>query len=52
VLEKSGWIAKEGEKIKKPGWPSELHMITLKGKAALKLDQKNIEEFLENATDK
>jgi len=52
VLEKGGWVVKEGEKITKPGWPSELYRITLKGKAALKLDQKNIEEFLENATDK
>lgn len=51
VLEKGGWIAKEGEKLTKPGWPSELYKITLKGKAALKLDQKSIEAFLENAAD-
>ena len=50
-LEKGGWIAKEGEKRTKPGWPSELYRITVKGKAALKLDQKSIEAFLENATD-
>jgi DNA-binding PadR family transcriptional regulator len=50
-LEKGGWIAKEGEKLTKPGWPSELYKITLKGRAALKLDQKSIETFLENATD-
>jgi DNA-binding PadR family transcriptional regulator len=50
-LEKGGWIAKEGEKLTKPGWPSELYQITLKGRAALKLDQKSIETFLENATD-
>ncbi|MCL4429845.1 MAG: hypothetical protein M1167_03735 [Chloroflexi bacterium] len=51
VLEKGGWIAKEGEKRTKPGWPSELYKISLKGKAALKLDQKSIEKFLESATD-
>ncbi|MCW3998879.1 MAG: hypothetical protein NWE93_01410 [Candidatus Bathyarchaeota archaeon] len=50
-LEGGGWIAKEGEKLTKPGWPSELYRITVKGKAALKLDQRNIEEFLESATD-
>jgi hypothetical protein len=32
--------------------PSEHYKITLKGKATLKLDQRNIEEFLENATGK
>jgi len=52
VLEKGGWITKEGEKRTKPGWPSELYKISLKGKAALKLDQKNIEVFIESATDK
>ena len=51
-LERGGWIAKEGEKRTKPRWPSELYEITLKGKAALKLDQGNIEDFLENSTDK
>ena len=52
VLKKGGWIAKEGEKRTKPGWPSELYTISLKGKAVLKLDQKSIEKFLESATDK
>lgn len=51
ILEKDGWITKEGEKRTRPGWPSELYKITLKGKAALKLDQKSIETFLEIATD-
>ena len=50
-LESGGWIAKEGEKRTKPGWRSELYKITVKGKAALRLDQKSIEAFLENATD-
>jgi DNA-binding PadR family transcriptional regulator len=51
TLERQGWIAQKGNRLAKPGWPSELYEITLRGKAALKLDEKNIEEFLQTATD-
>jgi hypothetical protein len=46
MTDKTGksWIVAAGSlrrrKDCQPGWPSELYRITLKGKAALKLDQK------------
>ncbi len=51
ALEEAGWIAQKGNRPAKPGWPSELYEITLRGMAALKLDKKSIEEFLQTATD-
>jgi len=39
-----------GERPTKPGWPSELYTINPRGIAALKLDKKNIEEFLLTAS--
>ena len=51
ALERQGWITKVGNRPTQPGWPSELYEITLRGKAALKLDEKSIEEFLRTATD-
>jgi DNA-binding PadR family transcriptional regulator len=51
ALERQGWIAQKGNRTTKPGWPSELYELTLRGKAALKLDQKSLEEFLQTATD-
>jgi DNA-binding MarR family transcriptional regulator len=50
ALEEQGWIAKKGSRKTRPGWTSNIHKITLKGQIALKLDQKDIEEFLNNAT--
>jgi DNA-binding PadR family transcriptional regulator len=51
ALEWQGWIAKVGNRPTQPGWPSELYKITLRGRAALKLDEKSIEDFLKTATD-
>jgi DNA-binding PadR family transcriptional regulator len=50
ALEQESWVDQKGSRPAKPGWPSELYEITLKGKAALKLDEKNIEDFLKTAT--
>jgi DNA-binding PadR family transcriptional regulator len=51
VLCQEGWLVQSGKKVSKPGWESELYELTLKGKAALKLDSRSIEEFLKVATD-
>jgi hypothetical protein len=51
ALERQGWIAQKGKRPTQPGWPSELYELALKGKAALKLNQISIENFLQNATD-
>ena len=50
ALEQESWIDQKGSRPAKPGWPSELYEITLKGKAALELDEKSIEDFLKTAT--
>lgn len=52
ALEKEDWIVQNGKRPAKPGWPSELYEITLKGIAALKIDEKSIEDFLNTATDR
>ena len=51
ALEKQGWITQKGTRPTRPGWPSELYLLTLRGKAALRLDEKSIEDFLRTATD-
>ena len=51
ALQQQGWIGIVGERPTKPGWPSELYGLTLKGKAALKLDERNIDDFLSTASD-
>ena len=51
ALEQQGWTAQKGTRPAKPGWDSTLYELTLKGKAALKLDEKSIEDFLRTATD-
>ena len=51
ALNKEGFLSKQGFKKTQPGWESSLYELTLKGKAALKLDEKNLEEFLLKATD-
>ena len=50
ALQREGWIARNGNRTTQPGWSSELYEITLRGKAAVKLDQKSIEGFLKAAT--
>jgi DNA-binding PadR family transcriptional regulator len=51
ALERQGWITKAGNRFTQPGWPSELYEISLRGRAALKLDGKSLEDFLKTATD-
>lgn len=50
ALNKEGWIAQKGTRPAKVQGESILYEPTLKGKAALRLDEKNIEEFLRTAT--
>ena len=50
VLNQEGWIAHKGTRPAKVQGDSILYELTLKGKAALKLDKKNIEDFLKTAT--
>jgi hypothetical protein len=50
ALAMDGWIAQNGARPAKVQGNSVLYMLTLKGKAALKLDEKSIEEFLKTAT--
>jgi DNA-binding PadR family transcriptional regulator len=50
ALEKQGWIAQTGTRQSQPGWDSTLHELTLRGKAALILDETNIDAFLQTAT--
>jgi hypothetical protein len=51
ALERQSWITQKGTRPTQPGWDSELYELTLRGKAALKLDEKNIGTFLETAKD-
>jgi DNA-binding PadR family transcriptional regulator len=51
ALEQQGWIAQKGTRPAKPGWDSTLYELMLRGKAALRLDEKSIEDFLRTATD-
>jgi chromosome segregation and condensation protein ScpB len=46
-----GWIAEKGSRPAKVQGESMLYGLTLKGRAALKLDEKSIEEFLQTNTD-
>ena len=50
-LAEEGWIAKNGTRPGKVQGASVLYELTLKGKAAIKLDEKNIERFLKTATE-
>ena len=50
ALAGEGWIAQKGRRPAKVHGDSILYELTLKGKAALKLDKKSIEEFLKTAT--
>jgi len=51
ALEKQGWITQRGKRPAKPGWPSELYTLTTRGLAALKIGERNIEDFLLTASD-
>ncbi len=51
ALEQEGWIAQKGTRQGKRGGDKILYELTLKGKAALRLDEKSLEEFLRTATD-
>ncbi len=51
ALKKQGWIAEKGTRPTKPGWDSALYELTLRGKAALMLDEKSIEDFLHVSTE-
>jgi len=50
ALNHDGWITQNGTRPAKVKGDSILYEVTLKGKAALKLDQKSIEDFLRTAT--
>lgn len=50
ALNKEGWICQKGTRPAKVQGESILYELSLKGKAALKLDEKSIEEFLKTAT--
>jgi DNA-binding PadR family transcriptional regulator len=52
ALEKQGWIIQKGTRPAQPGWSSELFELTLKGEAALRLDEISIDFFLQIATEK
>jgi DNA-binding PadR family transcriptional regulator len=51
ALNQEGWIAQKGTRPAKVQGESILYEVTMKGKAALKLDQKSIEDFFQTATD-
>jgi hypothetical protein len=50
ALNQGDWITQKGTRPAKVQGESILFELTLKGKAALKLDEKSIEEFLKTAT--
>jgi DNA-binding PadR family transcriptional regulator len=50
ALQEQDLISIVGERLTKPGWPSELYAINDRGIAALKLDKNSIEEFLLTAS--
>jgi DNA-binding PadR family transcriptional regulator len=50
ALEQEGWIGQRGKRPAKVRGDSALYELTLKGKAALRIDEKGIEAFLETAT--
>jgi len=51
ALEQERWICQKGTRPAKVLGESILYELTLRGKAALTLDQKNMEDFLRTATD-
>jgi DNA-binding PadR family transcriptional regulator len=51
ALELEGWIVKKGTRPGKVQGEAVLYELTLKGKVALRLDEKSMEEFLKTAID-
>jgi DNA-binding PadR family transcriptional regulator len=51
ALELEGLIAQKGTRLGKRGGDKNLYELTLRGKAALRLDEKSIEDFLQKATE-
>jgi DNA-binding PadR family transcriptional regulator len=51
ALSQEGWITQNGTRPAKVKGDSILYELTLKGKAALRLEERSIEEFLKIATD-
>ncbi len=51
ALQEQGWISKVGQRPSKPGWPSDLYAINLRGIGALRVGEKNIENFLLTANE-
>ncbi len=51
ALHKESWIRQKGTRPAKVQGESRLYELTLKGKAALKLGEESIEEFLSTATE-
>jgi DNA-binding PadR family transcriptional regulator len=50
ALVQDGWIGQKGKRHAKVQGDSALYELTLKGKAALRIDEKSIETFLKTAT--
>ena len=50
ALEQEGWIVQKGKRPAKIQGDCSLYELTLKGKAALRIDGKSIETFLKTAT--
>jgi hypothetical protein len=46
-----GWIIRNGIRQTKPSGTSDLFELTLKAKVALKLAEKSLDEFLDDASD-
>ena len=51
ALSQEGYVIQRGTRPTQPGWPSELFMLTCKGKAALKADKKSMDRFLATASE-
>ena len=51
ALGKEGWIVQKGTRPAKVQGDSIQYGLTLKGQAALRLDEKSIEDFLKTATE-
>ena len=50
ALEQEGWICQKGKRPAKVQGDSALYELTPKGEAALRIDEKSIENFLKTAT--
>ena len=50
-LQQQGWLTKKGQRVTKSSGSSQFYELTLRAKAALELDRKDIEEYLQTASD-